>query len=597
MKKAIAIACLLAGLSLRGQVNFRTVVPQQPVISGESFQVQYVLEGAGHAPVISTPSFRGFRLISGPNMYSGFITTAAGNIPVRNYVYTLEASRAGRFIIPGAVLNLGDKLINSPQSWVEIITPQDAVKFYNKKGEPVNPDYYLRPGEDPYRKIRDNLFLKVQVDRRSCRVGEPVLATFKLYSRLESKTDIEKNPGFYGFTVCDVVNLSDGQVTAEKINGKVYDVHTIRKVQLYPLQAGSYTIDPLEVRNRVEFSRSAVYKRTEQEIAEGMMGADREEPVDEGKAVFETVAATEPVSVEVRPLPVKAKPAGFSGAVGKFSIETKMPLTPLAKNEQGFLEIRISGKGNFTQLNAPELNWPAGLEGFEPVIKDELDKHAIPLNGSRTFRYPFVSATPGNYTIQPVSFSYFDTDSNSFRTVSTGSIPVDVSNRVNMAPEPVPEMRKDSFEERNEKAARVAGGIAVFLVFGILLYWIFIRKDHKPVAQDIPEARTRFSADLFLEPAYIALEGDDTTFFRALQTSIWAFAAAQFGLSGSIMNKQQLAEKMNSRLKDKSLSASFLEVLEKCEAGIFTNARLEEDREVLLQRVRTVMDKAGEALL
>ena len=93
------------------------------------------------------------------------------------------------------------------------------------------------------------------VDKRTCFIGEPVTATFKLYSRLESRSDIVKNPGFYGFTVQDMIGLEDNIVTTEIINGKKFDVHTVRKVQLYPLQAGSFTIDPMEIENKVRFSK------------------------------------------------------------------------------------------------------------------------------------------------------------------------------------------------------------------------------------------------------------------------------------------------------------------------------------------------------
>jgi len=595
MKRVFYITSLLFGLSAQAQVSFRTVAPQQPVTAGESFQVQYILEGAEKASPINPPVFRGFRLISGPNIYYGSVNTEAGVLPVHNYVFTLEPIRTGLFIIPGAEVRVGNKTFSSGAAKVEVILTPETGPLYNKKGEPVNPDYYLRPGEDPYRKISENLFVRVQVDKRSCRVGEAVQATFKLYSRLESKTNIVKNPGFYGFTVCDVVGLADKQVAAEQINGKMFDVHTIRKVQLYPLQAGKYIIDPLEVRNKVEFSRSAVYKQTEQEIAEGMMGADNDEPDTEGRSVFETVAATEPVSVEVRPLPEKLRPAEFSGAVGKFRIEARLPAEPLAKNQQGYLDITISGKGNFIQLSPPEMKWPGGVEGFEPKVMDELDKNQTPLNGKRTFRFPFLGATPGQYTIQPVSFSYFDTDSNSYKTISSGTLPLVISNRVIMTPEPGD--HKVSMAVQNERAARWAGGIAVALVLLILAYWVFFKKDAGSGLQDIQETRIPFSADLFMEPAYIALEGDDRTFYRALQTSVWAFAAAQWGVSGSIMNKQQLAEIMNSQLKDKSISGTFLDLLAQCEAGIFTNVSLDVDRKALLQKLRTAIDKAAEELL
>ena len=47
----------------------------------------------------------------------------------------------------------------------------------------------------------------------------------------------------------------------EIVNGKPFDVHTVRIVQLYPLQAGLFTIDAMEVTNKVEFSKSVVNKK------------------------------------------------------------------------------------------------------------------------------------------------------------------------------------------------------------------------------------------------------------------------------------------------------------------------------------------------
>ena len=84
----------------------------------------------------------------------------------------------------------------------------------------------------------------------------PSRLTFKLYSRLESKSDIVKNPGFYGFTVQDMINLDDRLTAVENINGKNFDVHIVRKdCELYPLRPGIFNIDAMEVQNRVEFSK------------------------------------------------------------------------------------------------------------------------------------------------------------------------------------------------------------------------------------------------------------------------------------------------------------------------------------------------------
>lgn len=65
-------------------------------------------------------------------------------------------------------------------------------------------DYLLQPGEDLRKKIDRNLFIRVEADKTSCFVGEPVVATYKLYTRLKSESNIVKSPAFNGFSVVEL---------------------------------------------------------------------------------------------------------------------------------------------------------------------------------------------------------------------------------------------------------------------------------------------------------------------------------------------------------------------------------------------------------
>ena len=572
------------------QPVFKTLAPPPTVVIGDAFQIQYVLEGGEANAVIQAPVFTGFRVTSGLNIYPG----KKGLLSLNNYVYSLEAIRTGKLVIQGASITSGNAVYHSNPVTVEVISKEEAAMRMNRNGESLRYDYLLRQGEDPYRKIRENLFVKVQLDKSRCLVGEAILATFKLYSRLESKSDIIKNPGFYGFTVYDMAGLSDKLVTTEKINGRIYDVHTIRKVQLYPLQAGVFSIDEMELKNRVEFSRSRVNKKTEQQIAEGMLGAEETTAPEEGAEVYETTMHTDPVSVEVKPLPEPGKPSRFSGAVGRFRIKAVLPEAKLAKNEQGFLEIQISGKGNFTQLDAPVVNWPSGIDGFEPTVNDELDKSASPLQGTRTFRFPFVCAVPGQYKIPSISFSFYDIDSNRYRTIQTESLQLEAGAAPKKEQQQI--SQELSLEERNEKAARTAGLIAVVLVLLVLGYWIFGSKEKKSavVADDAPPVIP--AANNLLQPLKDIQASDHLTFYRTLHSLIWNLMSAEFGITGSQLNKQELAEKINSRLNERDSSVTLLSILSTCEAGIYTSASLDEDRESLLQETGELLKKIGVAL-
>ena len=269
------LVTVLIGAGAQG--SFQTIVTQEPIVLGESFQVQYVIDEIGRDDEFFTPDFKEFRFISGPNIYSGSAVDASGTKKLKNIVFTLVAVRPGRFIVPGASARVNNKLLKSEDVWITVISKAEALKDERSAGSQVNSDYFLAPDEDPYVKMQRNLFMKVLVDKRVCYVGEPVTAVFKLYSRLESKSDIVKNPGFYGFTVQDMINLSDNVSVIESINGKKFDVHIVRKVQLYPLQPGNFNIDAMEVQNQVEFSKSAVSRKTEQEIVEGVFKEEDDE--------------------------------------------------------------------------------------------------------------------------------------------------------------------------------------------------------------------------------------------------------------------------------------------------------------------------------
>jgi BatD DUF11 like domain len=590
----VILLLAIAFLPAKSQVVFKTVVSRQTVVEGESFQVQYIFEEPEKFSNFFPPDFKGFRVVSGPNVYTGSVVIHKNVKQVKNLAYTLSALYPGRHIISGAEATINNQSIHSNDVVVEVISQEEAAKRFQKNELTGNSEYVLRPGEDPYEKIRKNLFLKVWVDRQSCYVGEPVEATFKLYSRLESKSDIVKNPGFYGFTVYDMVNLADKQVTTENVKGKLFDVHTIRKVQLYPLQEGGFIIDAMEVKNKVEFSRSIVNKKTEQEIVEGVLGNKEDEAGGENTETFETDINTTPVVINVKPLPVKNKPDSFAGATGTFTITGLISREPLSKNAEGILEIAIRGKGNFIQLNAPVIQWPAGMEGFEPEMKDSLDKTYTPLTGARIFRYPFASAYAGMYTIPPIVFSFFNPDSGGYKTVSTTALQVSINNEEKSHPTiSTPVINKKNGGINNW----LAGGLALLLCIGGLTWFLMARKRRTGKASIVEVKENNLSVEEILAPAYLYKQQDDPGFYQALQQSIWRFASHHFNLSGSERNKKALSARLQDNRVDEKLIAAIFGILQECEAGMFANAGTLNDKTALLEDVKKILEEINQFLL
>ncbi|MEO5948082.1 MAG: BatD family protein [Chitinophagaceae bacterium] len=593
MRKIITITgLLLVPFFLKAQIAFSTVIPLQPVVVGASFQVQFVIEGAETVEDFKPPSFEYFRIVTGPNIYNGTTASVTGFKQIRNIVFRLVSSKPGKYLIPGAAATINNRKYQSNNAFLIVIPDKEAIRIARQEKENSISNYFLRPGENPYKKIKENLFVKVQVDKKNCYAGEPVLATFKLYSCLESKSDIVKNPGFYGFSIFDMINLSDKEVLAEKINGKIFDVHTIRKVQLFPLQAGTFTIDPMEIRNRVEFSRTAVSKKTEQEIAEGMI-ENRDEPENTSAVYYETEISTEPVTINVASTPAKNKPADFNGATGKFFIAASLVKDELVKNEEGMLEVTISGTGNFIQLTAPSIDWPEGIDAFEPSVKDDFDKSISPLTGTRTFRFPFVCSLKGQNNIPPIQFNYFDIDSNSYKTISTKAVKFAVAEAQQIYP--VITTRKTSITDANKTSTRIAAGIVIGFVLLVLIYWFGKRKEADTEVNDVPIERPH--ANKIIQPATELINADDNRFYSSLYQTLWKYLSKNFKLEGSGMNRNKLIYAAEQKGLSKEIINKLEMVLSECEAGQFTNASPVQDRGSLLQTAKEVINAVEKNLL
>jgi hypothetical protein len=122
----------------------------------------------------------------------------------------------------------------------------------------------------------------------------------------------------------------------------------------------------------------------------------------------------------VKELPTGA-PEGFNGAVGQFSVKANIDPKNMAANSAGTYTLTLSGKGNMTMIQAPELNLPQTFEVYNVKVSDNLQNGANGTSGTKRFEYPFIPRAEGDYTIEPLKFVYFDTGRNKYVTLSTES--------------------------------------------------------------------------------------------------------------------------------------------------------------------------------
>jgi hypothetical protein len=123
-------------------------------------------------------------------------------------------------------------------------------------------------------------------------------------------------------------------------------------------------------------------------------------------------------AVEVKPLPAGA-PAGFGGAVGQFRFTSKVVPEKAAVGEPVTWTLELNGTGNWPDI----VGLPArGVSNDFKVVQPKARR--TPAEGklfdaTLTEDVVLVPSKPGTYTLGPVTLTYFDPQSGTYRTVTT----------------------------------------------------------------------------------------------------------------------------------------------------------------------------------
>lgn len=200
----------------------------------------------------------------------------------------------------------------------------------------------------------------------------------------------------------------------ETVGGKVYETYNIAEYLLYPQQNGTLHIEPAELTVVVQV------------VVQSNRGFD---PFFGGGHEIYNLRrklATSDTAVAVKDFPAGA-PASFAGAVGKYTMEAKLSTDRLEANSAATATVKISGTGNLNFLQAPKLELPTSFELYDIKSEESLRTNGSGNTGYRRFEYPFIARAEGDYTIQPIEFTYFNPETEKYATLSSQAFPITIT--------------------------------------------------------------------------------------------------------------------------------------------------------------------------
>ncbi|HEY4208637.1 MAG TPA: BatD family protein [Puia sp.] len=645
----------LTAFCASGQVKFTTVVNSKDIGRGDYLQIEFYVENAKQIDQMTPPEFHGFQVVQGPIQSSGMSIVNGNMSQYKSLSFVLQPVKTGKFVIGGASATVDGKHMQSNSVTINVSAsstgaggggsgggagggaggggfPSNALPNMNWPPDPfamgspmdVDKDIILKPGENVKDKIKKNLFLKVQVDKTTCYVGEPIVATYKLYSRLASESKVTRRPSLNGFSVYDMVDPNTDAATVEQLNGKAYTVHIIRKTQLIPLQPGTIDLDPVEVENTVHFVKGT--KQQEARHSSNPMKDFFDQLDDEqnlGPEIDENVTLdTKPVTITIKPLPEENKPAGFSGAVGSFTVQASLANRNITAQDEATLHIVIRGKGNLPVITAPQVAWPSGVESFDPTAKEDINKTISPMGGTKSFDYLFTPRDPGHYVIPAINFPYFDPASQTYKTVTTQPIDFQVMAGVKRKQSP-PSAGVLAAAPAQEQPGELKTLIQDHLewIFAVLILSLLAaylwrqnirlkKKEQEQREVAAREAQERLLAeekakeslaaaaaaagplvDYLLEVRQLFDQGDYKGFYRELNRAVWKALSRKLELPASELNKLNIVRELERKGWDKQDVLSLEDILNECEMNLYTPAYDTYNMQLLLRQADPVMNK------
>jgi hypothetical protein len=412
------------------------------------------VRGGVQAPTL--PSLEGFEIFySGRSSRFSFVNGQSQSLTEFNYV--LIPRNAGRFIIQPIEVELSGRTYRTKQLEVEILGAQ-ALRQQSTQPKQQTPTYQppqqtlpqasgpagpnargaqsttLRTQspttttsqgtlqgrtdiEDP------NIFLRVIPDKINAFTNEQIILTYAIYTRYDTRYEgFEEEPETSGFWIeefpMDYKNL--GRST-ERVNGRKYVRADIKKIALFPTAPGEYVLKPGQVKASVQIQEggNSVF---DDFFSDSFFG---------GSGLFarraEKYLTALPLTINVRAVPERGKPASFKGAVGDFRMTSEVDKRVINQNEAVTLKITIEGQGNIETLASPSISEPPNTKMYESDVRSQLFRQQNVIAGNKTFEIIFIPTEAGDLIVPGVAFSFFNPRSDRYVTVRSEAYQIQVN--------------------------------------------------------------------------------------------------------------------------------------------------------------------------
>jgi hypothetical protein len=388
--RLLAVAWLLAAAS-SASADYRArafVEPGGRITDTQTVRLIVEVEGEGFGPVSvpRLPALVNLKLIGGPSSSQStvfrFNGTQSRQVITHQLIYALLPQGPGPASIPPIEIHVGSDVRLSEPIAFEVVRGtggRPGATARARQGEKQESD------EIP-------VFVGGRLGSERVWVGEVVETDVTLYAAARvTGLNLVEEPSFSNFWVEDAAPDPAAEGYRTTIDGRQYNAYPIVRKVLVPTTPGSFTLTPYGVQIQVSHSTGDAFR--------DFFSSSR------GRNI---VRRTEPLRLEVRPLPDAGRPSDFTGAVGSFSLEVVSDREVARVNDAVALKATVAGVGFLKAAPPPVLKATPDLKVFEPKITETSEIRGGKLHSRKTWEWIVVPLTPGEMTLPTLRYPVFD---------------------------------------------------------------------------------------------------------------------------------------------------------------------------------------------
>lgn len=577
MKTLALIACFLT-LPLLGwaQARFSASVDKNTVAEGE--QIKLTIEANAQWEKLSPPDIGGFRVLSGPNQSSQTSFINGQMTQSFSYTYLITPAKGqGTFTIGPASAIIQGKTYQS-----EPIT----IKVVPESQRPRDPN-------DPVTIAKNNTFIRLKINKKELYVGEPIIATYELYFHYSISNYQVDPPVFTGFYMKDLSPNKNFVQRQETVGGMRYTVVPLQELLLIPQKSGALEIPAYGM-----------------DLTVGVPSNQRDFFGRQLLANAQISLKSEKMTIQVKALPEQGKPAGFSGAVGTFTMKAEPNKKELNADESVSYVVQIEGEGNLGLFSLPDPEIPTSLEKYDPKYSENISYGSRGMKGFRKNEYLIIPRYGGEYKIPALSFSYFDPSTEKYVTLNFGDQIIQVSGDAQASPnrpgprgnEAVTYLDQDILDIKHGaqkwtptapapslRATALKLWLAIpVLAILLLLLWRVYEKANAARLSDTVSRAQKMAAVHFKNARKALTKQQKEDFFAQIEKGMMVFFAAKWKLPLHEINQNEITNRLSSNPEWKQDMEEVKHVLGTCAMHRYAGQRSESDQEFLTRAQQAI---------